>query len=87
MTKAVGGFRDHLCDPDTEDTNPCADNVDDRALIYATASFFGGVLITYLLDLVVHQLMHCLPGGERGDGKSKPADSAASFEHVVQVSD
>lgn len=85
MVKAVDGFRDHFCDPETVDTKPCSESVDNKALVYATLSFFGGVLVTYLLDLLVHQLMHFIPDSEHGDEKTNPVDSASNFEQVIQV--
>lgn len=61
MVKSMDAFKEHLCSEEKQDANECPDSYEDKALQYATFSFFGGIIITYALDLFVHSLMHHLP--------------------------
>ncbi|GMH36182.1 hypothetical protein BSKO_04050 [Bryopsis sp. KO-2023] len=67
MTKAVDEFKNHYCSEEDEEAGKDCSKADDKALQYATLCFFGGIIITYMLDLFVHQIMHhasCFSGNK-----------------------
>lgn len=78
MVKAVEAFEEHLCSPELQD-GECAEDIPDKALLYATFSFFGGIAVTALLEYVVSWMMHCM-----AQSKS-PAPSGMSGDSVNEI--
>uniref|UniRef100_A0A7S3V073 Zinc transporter n=1 Tax=Aplanochytrium stocchinoi TaxID=215587 RepID=A0A7S3V073_9STRA len=61
-----------------------ADEEDSAAYVAATSFFFFGVLITYILDFVVHRISHCAGHGHSHD---PPDISSESFGTKTNIED